>query len=153
MITKKVGTGKVDNRYNEERREGRRRSTWRSQLGELWAVVSIRNEKRGPPRSRSWWWGRLPTIRYEAKGEGKQQSTWEPWLRGLRAAINIRNTKQGAPKSRSWWLGGSPIIETKREQVWSAWTSNDSTQKLYQQHHDRLSSQKKKCVQNFGRHS
>jgi hypothetical protein len=27
MITKKVGTGKVDNRYNEERREGRRRST------------------------------------------------------------------------------------------------------------------------------
>ncbi len=83
--------------------------------------------------------------------EGRWRSTWRLWLRGSQATTRARDARWGPPRSRSQRLGGSLVIVVKREQAWSAWALNDSIRKLYQQHHDHLSSKEKKHAQNFGR--
>jgi hypothetical protein len=88
------------------------------------------------------------TSNWNQKGrKGRQQSTWGLQPRGSWTTASTRDVRWPPPRPRL-------VVDTiKREKAWSAWTSSNSTQKLYQPHHDHLISTERKHAQNFGRHN
>ncbi len=70
-------TKRVTSSCNQEGGKGRQLSTWRSQLGRLWAAtkdVNTRYERFKPPRSNSRWPGRslAATTKREEKENDNQ---------------------------------------------------------------------------------
>ncbi len=66
-------TKKVVNNYSEKGWEGIQWSICVPQPRRSQTTTSTRDARWGPPRSRSWWLGRLPTV------AAKKEQAWNAW--------------------------------------------------------------------------
>ncbi len=71
-------TKKVVSNYNEEKREGRWWSTWRSQLGRSLTTTSTREKRWEPPRS--WPKGSWVATTKKEEEEDHDQNRNQEWL-------------------------------------------------------------------------